>query len=1126
MSRSIRKLGWIILLSAGVMLAQTTGTGTLVGTVTDSTGALVANASVIATNVATSFVSKTVTSAEGAYYIPYLAPGTYRLTVESTGFKKSVSDGVIVSSGEVPRIDVKLEVGAIAETVTVTAASPLLQTETSSSDLTLPGDEITKMPINEKRTGQLLFYYEGSNNMSGQHVLGQRDNAIGYTLDGVDGKEPGIQTYESTSGILSGAMDAFQEVTVYTTGTPASLGHSAGGLQAVTYKSGTNQLHGSAEDQYIGKDLIHRSAIEQTVTPSPFNYHEMSFLLDGPVILPKYNGRNKTFWLFGLQRHQELGATAGTFAAVPTAAMESGDFTFGGQTSPKPLTIYDPATEVLQGTTWTSTPFPGNIIPQNRFDPVAVKFLSLDPWAQPNLPGVASSTGFTNNVGVEPSKWVRRTRWDIKFDHEFTPNHKEFFRYSQGRHRTLGQTDQFAWISNPGDAFSQLIDPAAVPQPINQFNFVFSDVLILSPTMNNEFRIGYNLHETYQEAPSANQDWAKQLGMPNVNGDTFPYFNIGYGMAGLTSYKQIGDDITLQDNFTKIAGKHAIKFGYELIRTRYNASSPALPSGSYTFGGTEEPFTPNTGNTFADFLLGSVTSATFTQANSTWLPRWYGHQAYVQDDWKVSSTLTLNLGLRYVYETPFSTKYGQDSQFVPKVVDPVSGLMGAITHPTGALSKKDMNNFEPRVGLAWNFAPKWAFRASFGIIHVDILAPTQNFSHDEYLATDTIAQPTGNPQPIFRLSQGPPSFSYDTLPNGASPFVGANYSTRTATWWDPNMRMPYVMSWSGGLQYEFAHNWLAAVNYQGQAGVGLINAWNINDIPLNISTNPTTLATIYSHEQNYLPYPQFGTITGYSNFGHNTYESGTARIERRFTSGLALTAFYTRQKNLSECDAEGTCTGISYYDRRLEKARTAYDTTDRFVGIMTVKLPFGVGRRFLNKGGFLNQVVGGWTFTETQTIQSGPPFTVTFSGSPYQYLPSAARPNIVTTLAQAQVSGWKIGSNRFPESAQNPYLNMSSFAYPAAFTAGDLGRNTFSGPGLNWMQVSLAKWWTVREKYRFELRYDGYNWPLEAPEWAPPSSVYNTGSPGTFARMTAVEGSYSGIGAGRPNMWIIGRFEF
>ena len=1119
-------LGVTTLLCTSVVLAQTTGTGTLVGTVTDSTGAVMVQASVTVTNVATDFVSRTVTSAAGAYYVPYLAPGTYRLTIEAAGFKRYVSDGILISGGEAPRIDVKLEVGALADSVTVTGVSPLLQTETSSSDLTLPGDELNKMPINEKRTGQMLFYYEGTNNMSGQHVLGQRDNAIGYTLDGIDGKEPGIQTYESTSGILSGALDAFQEVTVYETGTPAEIGHSAGGLQAVTYRSGANQLHGSAEDQYIGKDLIHRSVLEQTRSPNPFNYHEMSFLGSGPVVLPKYNGRDKTFWLFGLQRHQELGATAGAFVTVPTPAMESGDFSFGGQTSPKPLTLYNPYSIVQQGTTYTSTPFPGNIVPQNLIDPVAVKFLSLKPFAQPNLPGVPSSTGPTSNLGVNPQKWVYRTRWDVKFDHQFTPNHKEFFRYSQGRHRTKGQTNQFSWVADPSQSFSELIDPAAVPQPINQYNFVFSDVRILSPTMNNELRLGYNRHETFQSAPSANENWAQQLGMPNVSGATFPYFNIGYGMAGLTSYKQIGDDITLQDNFTKIKGKHAIKFGYEMIRTRYNATSPALPSGSYTFGGTEAPFTPNTGNSFADFLLGTVTSATFTQATASWLPRWWGHQGYIQDDWKVFPHLTLNLGLRYVYETPFETKYGQNSQFDPNAKDPLSGLMGAIVHNSGPLSKKDLNNFEPRVGLAWNFAPKWAFRASFGVIHVDILAPTQNVNFAEYLATVTAAQPTGNPNPIFRLSQGPPSLAYNLLPNGVAPFVGANYSTRTATSWDPNMRMPYVMSWADGVQWEFAHNWLAEVKYQGQAGIGLINAWNTNVIPLNISRDPTVLATIFKAEQNYLPYPQFGSITGYSNYGHNTYHSGTVRLERRFTSGVALTVFYTRQKNLSECDAEGTCSGISYYDRRLEKARTSYDTTDRFVGILTYKLPFGVGRHWMNKGGFLNQVLGGWTFTETQTIQSGPPFTVTFSGSPNQYLPGASRPNIVTTFSQAEVPGWKVGANRFPASAQNPYLNMSSFAYPAAFTAGDLGRNTFSGPGLNWMQVSLSKWWTVKEHYRFELRYDGYNWPLEQPEYAPPSSVYNTGSPGTFARMTAVQGSYSGIGAGRPNMWLIGRMEF
>ena len=152
-----------------------------------------------------------------------------------------------------------------------------------------------------------------------------------------------------------------------------------------------------------------------------------------------------------------------------------------------------------------------------------------------------------------------------------------------------------------------MIDPAAAPVPIDEVNIVFSDMLIISPTMNNEFRVGYNRRAAYQAAPSANQDWAKQLGIPNVNGATFPNFNIGYGLAGLTSYHNVGDDITLQDNFTKISGKHAIKFGYELIRTRYNATSAALPSGTYTFGGTEAPFTPNTGNTFASFLLGTVT---------------------------------------------------------------------------------------------------------------------------------------------------------------------------------------------------------------------------------------------------------------------------------------------------------------------------------------------------------------------------------------------------------------------------------------------------------------------------------------------------------------------------------------
>jgi hypothetical protein len=340
------------------------------------------------------------------------------------------------------------------------------------------------------------------------------------------------------------------------------------------------------------------------------------------------------------------------------------------------------------------------------------------------------------------------------------------------------------------------------------------------------------------------------------------------------------------------------------------------------------------------------------------------------------------------------------------------------------------------------------------------------------------------------------------------------------------MRMPYVLNWSAGLQWEFSHNWILETKYQGQAGIGLVNAWNMNAIPLNISTDPAVLTKIFQATQNYKPYPQFGTINAYSNYGHNTHHSGSVRVERRFTNGLALNAFYTYQKTLSECDGEGTCTGITYYNRSLEKGRTSFDTTHRFVSVLTYELPVGKGRRWMNRGGFFNHVLGGWEFTETQTFQSGTPFTVSFTGSPYQYLPGNSRPNIVTTMSQAQVQGWDIGPNRFPTSAQNPYLNFSSFAYPAAFTAGSLGRNTFEGPGLNWMQVSMAKWWTVKERYRFELRFDGYNWPIEQPQYANPNAAYSLNSPGTFGRITGVQGSFSAAGAGRPNMWVIGRFEF
>jgi len=1104
-----------------MLKAQTAGTATLVGTVSDSTGAVIAGAKVRAVNTSNSFLAENVSSPEGSYYIPYLQPGTYRITVEAAGFKRYVREGIVLRTGEMPRLDIPLEIGAVTESINITGAPPLLETETSTSGQVLDGDLLVKVPVSQKRAIRILFYMPGANAIGGFTVLGQRARAMGYTVDGINGKEPGIGATNGTDAQISTTQDAFEEVKLYTTGAPAELGHSAGGLLSIVFKSGTNTFHGSAENRYINKQMIHRNYLEQLPRTNPFTYHETTFLFSGPVLLPKYNGRDKTFWLAGWERHFENAGTSSARTTVPSAQMLAGDFSFGGQTAPRPLPIYNPLTTRQEGATWVRDPFPGNVIPRSMFDPVAVNFLAKNPLTEANQPGILTATGPSENLVMNQIKQIRRTRWDAKIDHQFSSSHKIFGRYSHAHHR--------AWKGDYQAQFNNWreIDPNAQPAPVDHINIVFSDMLILSPSLNNEFRAGFNRRARYETALTANQDWAKQLGIPNVSGATFPYFNIGFGLAGLPSFQNVGEDFTFQDNVTKIAGRNTFKFGYELIRTRYNGTAGALPSGTYNFTGTNLPFTPNTGQGFANFLLGTVGSATYTQEFASWLPRWWSHQWYAQTDWKPLKGVTINLGVRWSFETPFQTKYGQQSQFDPTVRDPISGLMGAIVHTKGPLAKKDLNNFAPRIGLAWNFHPRAVFRGSYGIVHQDIFATGANIMFQEYLANATIQSPVNDPRHVFRLSQGPPSFTYQVQPDGSVPFIGANFASRGSQWFDPNMRMPYVQSWSAGVQYQLANNYVLDVQYQGQAGVGLINTWDINAIPLDISRDPVVLNQIFTATQNYKPYTQFGSINLISNFGHNTYHGGTLRVEKRYSAGLSFNAFYTYSKSLNENEADGGDSGITFYNRRLEKGRSNTDIRHRFVSVMSYELPFGKGRQWMNSGGVLNHALGGWELTWTQTFQSGQPFTVNHGGSTARYLPGEARPNMLTTVEEAYNKDWNIGPNRFPTSAQNPYLNFNSFAYPAAFTPGTLGRNTFEGPGLNWTQLSLAKWWQIKERFRFQARVDANNFfPMKQPQFSNPASSFNTNNPAAFGRGFGTRGSFSDVGTSNSHILMVLRFQF
>ena len=277
--------------------------------------------------------------------------------------------------------------------------------------------------------------------------------------------------------------------------------------------------------------------------------------------------------------------------------------------------------------------------------------------------------------------------------------------------------------------------------------------------------------------------------------------------------------------------------------------------------------------------------------------------------------------------------------------DPLTGRKGAIVHNAGALAKRDLNNFQPRVGVAYNFRPKWVFRGNFGMITADLLTSTLNNNFEEYLATASLQAPPGDPRTIFALSQGPPSFKFNLNQDGSVPFIGTNYSGRNATWFDPNMRMPYTLNWSSGFQYQISNSWLAEVLYQGSSGVGLLNNWDINVVPLNISTDRAQLTTIRNSYQNFKPYPQFGSIQHYSNYGHNSHHGVTVRVDKRYSSGFTVNSFWTWSKTLNDVDDDGGAGGITWYNRSLEKGRASYDISHRWVSTITYELPVGRGKK-------------------------------------------------------------------------------------------------------------------------------------------------------------------------------------
>jgi hypothetical protein len=1129
--KKLQGLPLALVLSALSAFAQ--DTATLTGTVTDSTGAVVANAKVTATNLATNFETDTTTNTEGLYRMPFLRPGDYRIKVVAPGFKNLIRDNIELRVGATLPINAVLELGSLTESVQVSAAAPLLETETSTTGTVVNGEYFARMPLYQRHSRAVLYLTPGVNasglayagSLGGFTINGGSTSNIGYFEDGMYGVQPsGTNT---TDTILS----TIEEAKVLTTVLPAEYGHSAGGAIVIVKKSGTNQFHGGGGLLFREGPMQHRRFMQKArfeQTGNSLHFYQPDWNLGGPVWIPKiYNGRNKTFFMFANQYLMERQGEQVTWN-VPTPAELNGDFSYGGRAGINQ--IYDPRTTTVTNGVWSRSPFPGNIIPKSQWDPVAVKFLSSKIWEVPNSDGTPTATGPTGNLLLPRQKSTDWVNYSLRVDQQFANRFKMFYNYSTNER----------WAFTPNlDVVDLLYNSTERISTDRQWTTGIGATYTVSPSMISETRINYYRFRNDTTWPGYGTDFSSLLGIPNIGKGSMPVIT---GIPNVTNPSlNVEENLNFKEDISKLTGKHAFKWGYDLMRIRRNTPTIDNNAGTFTLATTNGlnangSSIPNTGgNDLSRLLVGAVSTYTITQNLLSSLPRNWLHALYFQDDWKFSRRLTLNLGVRWQIQSAENNKYGQISSFDPTANDNlVPGGKGLITHPQ-TLYNKDWNNFQPRIGLAWSMDDKTVIRAGFALSTVDErlpLAPTEEYG----AITGRIDTPNGDFRPQFQLSQGPPASKlvYPTVrPDGTIPFAGTNYSSRNATWVDTTRKAPYTMNWNLSVQRSFATNYLVELSYTGNSSVNGFENREMNSVSYDWAndlrlTNPTAFSAFQSNTQIYRPFPNYGSITFRTNGARSNYHAGTIKLEKRLSRGLSFLTFYTYSKMIDSSSSN------MLIPRDWDRARATGDRTHQYTGSMNYEIPIGKGRKWLNRGGIVNAIFGDFDMVFIYRIQSGDPLTFTYAGSPFQYMPgvvavrSGNRPNSTGQRADFRDNWTDIGGDRFVQANQNGMISsMDYFAYPAAFTVGNVGRNTFSRQRFIDCQFSASKEWHIKERASAQFRFDFQN-PFKWYNLSAPNTVVNFTNPQTFGKVstdTSQEGTTANAG-GQPLMNITLSFRF
>jgi hypothetical protein len=1111
-----------------------TPTGTLQGTVKDPVGGSVPDAKVTVTNTETGIARTVNTDATGRYLLPYLLPGNYRIIVEKTGFQVLRQENVLLNVAQNRTVDLTLAIGAVTQEIRVDGTPPAVDVNTSTVGQVVDFKRIVELPLLGRNVIALAALTPGVNPTGGGATpgMGGGRNAMSeIQIDGATNIAP-ENNVGINSRIYDPQVDSVQEFTVQVNALQAEYGRFSGGVINIVTKSGTNELHGAVYE-FLRNPVLNANGFvnnRENRKRTGAKINQFGYAVGGPVYIPRLiDGRNKSFFFTDYQGTINRNTSNAT-ATVPLPEWLAGDFsnlrTSNGATL---ITIYDPTTvrqDPNNPSQWIRDPFPNNRIPVHRIDPVARNMASY--WPKPNATPLNPYTQQNNFLSSGPARnddWRLSTRWD----HNWSDKWRMWLRVSLAGAEGIPFNGFGTLGTSIGDG----------PWTERKTQVSLDHTYIVSSRLIANLRYAFS-RTAYRRVPFSDGIDLEKLGFSSEHvriaskrGLEFPGAEVSsnltltrLGQPGYTRMSNFPMNHSLTGSMSKATSRHNFKWGGEYRVLMLNYSQYGRPSGNFTFNRNwtqREINTPSNtqGVGLASFLLGLAASGTMTHEPSAASTSLY-MAGYFQDDWKVSSKLTLNLGLRYDVDLPRTERYNQMSFFDINAPSPLQGVIPAsacpqcgdlrgqmrfVTPENRRQTPTDSNNWGPRFGFAYSFLPNMVLRGAYGIAFapsaMQAAGTTGNSGMDGFNSTSDAFFTFDSMRTIYTYLRNPFPSGYN-LPTGRDLGERTNLGVGIGDSYFDAYKNPYVQQWNLSLQRAFPGNMVLEVSYLGNRTIGLVDGEagrQYNQLPASFLAlgvalqdqvdNPFYGKIPYnigplaqpkvSRAQLLRPYPHYTSLQSFRKpNAYSIYHGMTVRLDKRFNNGLTLLFAYTNAKMIDDASSAVNFLGpiagshVDIYNWRNERSLSSFDISQRAVVSYVYELPFGRNRALLNHlPGWADLAVKGWQISGISTFQRGLPLIIGGITNNTNLFTSSQRANNNGRSAFIDHSG----HSRDERMAK--WFDFSVFSQPPAFTIGNLGRTLpdVRAPGINMTDLAVMKntYFGPEQRYNFQLRAEAFS---------------------------------------------------